>query len=104
MTRSGAGCFAGNAGAPSNAGYGETITVDTPQAASIDAVALIRPGAVTHAVNMDQRHVALSITGRSANSVTVQTPPNGNVAPPGYYLLFVLVNGVPSVAPFLRLG
>ena len=29
---------------------------------------------------------------------------HSNVAPPGYYLLFVLVNGVPSVAPFLRLG
>jgi hypothetical protein len=90
--------------APSCTGYGETITVDTPQAASINAVALIRTGAVTHGLNMDQRHIALSITGRSANSIMVQMPPDANVAPPGDYLLFVLVNGVPSVAPFIRLG
>ncbi|HEY6399504.1 MAG TPA: galactose oxidase-like domain-containing protein [Solirubrobacteraceae bacterium] len=91
-------------GAPSSAGYGETITVNSPQAANIDAVALIRTGSVTHGLNMDQRFVGLSITGRTANSLTVTMPPDDNVAPPGEYLLFVLVNGVPSVAPFIRLG
>ena len=31
-------------------------------------------------------------------------PPNGNIAPPGYYMLFVLnTAGVPSVAKFVRL-
>lgn len=90
--------------APSCVGHGETITVDTPEAATIDAVALIRTGSVTHGLNMDQRNIALSITGRSATGITVQMPSDGNVAPPGDYLLFVLVNGVPSVAPFIRLG
>ncbi len=90
--------------APSSAAYGATITVDTPQARSVTAVAIIRTGAVTHAFNMDQRYVALSIAHRSGNSLRVQTPPDANVAPPGYYLLFVLQNGVPSVATFIRLG
>ena len=91
-------------GAPSSAGYGETITVGTPEAARINAVALIRTGSVTHGLNMDQRHITLSITGRSTNTLTVRMPPNANIAPPGYYLLFVLEGGVPSVAPFIRLG
>jgi N-acetylneuraminic acid mutarotase len=53
---------------------------------------------------MDQRYVGLSITNRTATTLTVKMPPNANVAPPGYYLLFILMNGVPSVAPFIRLG
>ena len=92
------------ASAPSSAAYGATITIGTPQASSVSAVAVIRTGAVTHAFNMDQRYVALSITGRAGNNLTVQTPPDGQAAPPGYYLLFVLRNGVPSVATFIRLG
>ena len=34
----------------------------------------------------------------------MQAPPNGNVAPPGYYMLFLISSeGVPSVARFVRL-
>jgi hypothetical protein len=52
---------------------------------------------------MDQRLVELSFTAGNG-SVTVTAPPNGNVAPPGYYMLFLLNNsGVPSIAPFLQL-
>ena len=37
--------------------------------------------------------------------LNVTAPPNGNVAPPGYYMLFVLNStGVPSVAAFVRLA
>lgn len=37
-------------------------------------------------------------------ALTITAPPNGNVAPPGYYMLFILNNsGVPSVATFLQL-
>ena len=36
--------------------------------------------------------------------MTVTAPPNGNIAPPGYYMLFILNNsGVPSVASFVQL-
>src|SRR5260370_40652357 len=32
-------------------------------------------------------------------------PPNGNIAPPGYYMLFLLNNsGLPSHASFVQLG
>ena len=40
-----------------------------------------------------------------AGTLDVVAPPNGNVAPPGFYMLFALNNaGVPSVASFIHLG
>ena len=89
--------------APTTANYGGTIAVQTPDAARIASVALIKLGAVTHAFNMDQRYVPLSFTIGSG-SLSVQAPANANLAPPGYYMLFLVdTNGVPSVAPILRL-
>lgn len=35
--------------------------------------------------------------------VNVVSPPNPAVAPPGYYMLFVLRDGVPSVAEWVLL-
>ena len=52
---------------------------------------------------MEQRLVGLSYTVGSG-VLNVTSPPNGNIAPPGYYMLFVLnTAGVPSVARFVRL-
>ncbi len=51
---------------------------------------------------MDQRLVGLSFT--AGNGVlNVTAPPNGNIAPPGYYMLFILnSSGVPSTAVFVK--
>ena len=64
----------------------------------------MRNGATTHAFDMDQRYVGLSFTAGSG-VLTVTGPPNGNIAPPGYYMLF-LVNsvGVPSVASMVQVS
>jgi uncharacterized protein (DUF58 family) len=76
--------------------------VQTPDAASINRVVLVRNGTVTHAFGMDQREVELSFTAQSG-SLTVTAPPNGNIAPPGYYMLFLLnSSGVPSVSRFVQ--
>jgi hypothetical protein len=85
-------------------GYGATFAVHTPIAADIASVVLMRPGAPTHAFDMDQRLVGLSYTvGLGVLNVTA--PPNGNIAPPGYYMLFIMnAAGVPSVASFLQLS
>ncbi len=85
--------------------WGATFTIDTPQGLSIDEVVLLRPGAVTHGFDQSQRLVELEILARGAASVDVQAPPDGNVAPPGFYLLFIL-NGshVPSVGRWIRLS
>jgi len=83
--------------------FGGTFQVQTTNAADIASVVLVRLGTPTHAFDMDQRLVGLSYsTGLGVLDVTA--PPNGNIAPPGYYMLFVLnSSGVPSVATFLQL-
>ncbi len=90
-------------GMPSLVQYGASFTVQTPDAASISSIALIRPGSVTHAFDEDQRFLNLGFIA-GTGSLTVQAPANANLAPPGYYMVF-LVNtaGVPSIATFVRL-
>ena len=88
--------------APAVIQYGASFTVQTPDAASIASVALIRPGAVTHSFDEDQRFLSLSFTA-GAGSLNIQAPANANLAPPGYYMLFLVnSNGVPSIARFMR--
>jgi Domain of unknown function (DUF1929)/Bacterial Ig domain len=89
--------------APSSAGYGSQIQISTPDAASIQKVALVRLGAVTHSNNMEQRYVPLNFTAGSG-SLTASIPASVNVAPPGFYMLFIIDGaGVPSVAKMVRL-
>ncbi len=91
-------------GVTANISWNNTFTVNTPDAANISSVVLIRPGAPTHAFDMDQRMVGMSFT-KGSGTLTVTAPLNGNIAPPGYYMLFVLnSSGVPSVAAFTKLG
>jgi len=67
-------------------------------------VVLVRNGTVTHAFGMDQREVEMSFTAGSG-ALTVTAPPNGSIAPPGYYMLFMLnTSGVPSVATFVQVA
>jgi hypothetical protein len=83
---------------------GSTFQVFTTDAASVGSVVLVRPGAPTHAFDMDQRLVMLNFSA-GANTLDVTAPPNGNIAPPGFYMLFLLNRaGVPSVASFVHLG
>lgn len=90
--------------APPNAAYGAAFTIQTPQAAAIAEVILMRPGAVTHGFDMSQRAIELAITVSGVGTVDVSAPPNANIAPPGFYLLFILDgNGVPSEGRWIRL-
>jgi hypothetical protein len=92
------------AAAPAVANYGQPFQIDTAQAASIAKVALVRLGAVTHSVNMEQRYVPLSFTA-GAGSLTATAPANANIAPPGVYMLFVVgSDGVPSVAKMVSVA
>jgi plastocyanin len=92
------------ANAPAAVAHGAAFTIQTPNATSIAEVVLIRPGAVTHGWNQAQRYVACEISGAVAASVDVKAPPDGNVAPPGYYLLFIVdVARVPSVGRWIRM-
>ncbi len=85
--------------APGVVNYGAQVRISTPNAASIERVALVRLGAVTHSVDMEQRFIPLSINARDGGKLRATGPANANIAPPGPYMLFVInAEGVPSVA------
>lgn len=87
--------------APASVRINEAFNVNASGPAVTKAV-LVAPGAVTHANDMSQRVVPLTLSQR-AGGVRLTAPPNGRVAPPGYYMLFLLSDhGVPSVAKFVK--
>jgi hypothetical protein len=73
--------------APDTIHYGTSFEIEVSH--SIDRIRLIRLGAATHGVDMDQRSVGLSFNPTNG-SFMVTAPANANVAPPGMYMLFVL--------------
>jgi Domain of unknown function (DUF1929)/Protein of unknown function (DUF1573) len=86
-------------------GYGSTFTVGTSNSASITQVTWLRLGSVTHAFNQDQRFNNLIFTVTSSTQLRVTAPANPNLAPPGYYMMFLINSaGVPSVARFVHLN
>jgi hypothetical protein len=89
--------------APVNVGYGENIFVGTPDASTIAQVSWIRTASTTHTFDETGRFMHLSFT-QGSGGLNITMPANGNLAPPGYYMLF-LVNssGVPSVAKIIQI-
>lgn len=84
--------------------YGEHFEVSYSFEGSIRSVALVRPGATTHAFDMDQRYVELTFDSQANDRLTVAAPRDEHLAPPGYYMLFLLSSeGVPSEAKFIHL-
>jgi MYXO-CTERM domain-containing protein len=67
-------------------------------------VTLIHPSSVTHAWNMGQTINELAFTA-SGSGLEVVAPERNALAPPGYYMLFLVdSNGVPSVARMIQVG
>jgi hypothetical protein len=84
-----------------------SFTINSPDASDIAHVVLVRPMAVTHQTDSQQRVIPLVFTQTGASSLTA-TMPNGwhphGMAPRGYYMLFILNgSGVPSVGRFMFL-
>jgi hypothetical protein len=91
-------------------GYGASFSVTYTSTAPIGSAVLVHPGSSTHAFDMDQRLVGLCgpapqpACSGTGNTLDLTTPPSANIAPPGYYMLFLLdSNGVPSRAVFIQL-
>ncbi|MGH8584642.1 MAG: galactose oxidase-like domain-containing protein [Gammaproteobacteria bacterium] len=90
--------------APDSVAYGQSFFVGTPAAVAISKITMLRLSSVTHAFNQSQYINELGFS-QTTGGLDVTAPPNANVAPPGYYLLFILNGGgVPSVAKFVKLG
>ena len=91
--------------AAANAAWGTNFNIDSPDSNSIDSVVLIRPASVTHHTDSGQRYIKIPIVSRTAATLTVSAPANANIAPPGYYMLFIInTDRVPSVAKFIQIG
>lgn len=95
--------------APAWVRYGQSFAIESPHAASIARVTLVRPMAVTHQTDSEQRVIELPFSRDPAqpNRLFPTAPDGGHphsLAPPGFYLLFILNRaGVPSVASWIAL-
>jgi PKD repeat protein len=90
--------------APELVGWGTTFRVETPDAADIAKVSLIRLGSVTHAFDMNQRFQWLPFAAEPS-ALTVSAPANGAQAPPGHYMVFLVSqSGVPSVGRIVKIS
>ena len=64
-------------------------------------VTIYYPAFTTHGISMNQRLIKLGTVqviknvAPKTHNIILQAPINGNIAPPGYYMLFVNYNGVP---------
>jgi hypothetical protein len=88
--------------APSQVNYGSTFSIGASGPAATQAV-LMAPAATTHANEMNARRVKLAVTPSGGGFSA--TAPTATVAPPGYYMLFVLTaDGIPSIARWVHIG
>ncbi|MDI6098413.1 galactose oxidase early set domain-containing protein [Actinoplanes sp. NEAU-A12] len=89
-------------GGPAALDRGATAVFESPDAARIASARLVRPSAVTHVTDVDQRSVALGLR-RTGSAVEVTVPEKSGLVPSGWYMLFLVDDkGVPSVARWVR--
>lgn len=81
--------------------YGSTYTFVTSM--PITKVSLLGAGSSTHGNSMGQRTIFPKFSC-AGNTCTVTAPPNAHICPPGWFQMFALANGVPSVAVWVRIG
>ncbi len=83
--------------------YGEQFNATVTAPEGIQKITFIRYGSSTHHINFEQRIQELEYS-QNGNNLTITAPDNGNLAPPGFYMMFVIDNdGVPSVAKTIQI-
>ena len=93
--------------APSLVHHGQSFDIDSPDAPSITRVVLVRPMAVTHQTDTEQKVVDMPVVHTSPTRLTLTAPHGGHphsLAQQGYYMMFAVNgSGVPSVATWIYL-
>ncbi|KAK7386126.1 hypothetical protein VNO78_26109 [Psophocarpus tetragonolobus] len=84
-----------------------TFTVANYGSASDVSIRIVAPSFTTHSFGQNQRMVVLKLSGVTylagqAYYATVVGPSTAEIAPPGYYLLFVVHKGVPSSGSWVQ--
>lgn len=84
------------------------VSFTVPEGAAAAKVSLYHGGFVTHSLHMSHRMAFLDTTGwaegSTSQTLTVTMPPDGNVAPPGPYVIYVVVDGVPAIGKFVMVS
>lgn len=83
--------------------YASNFTINFSNVVTVDRVVLNRLVSSTHGQRFDQRQVVLECSG-GVGKTQCASPPNSTIAPPGQYMLFVLTDGIPSVAEYVTLA
>jgi hypothetical protein len=75
------------------------LTSDQP----LSAIRLVRPSAVTHLTDTEQRSVAAVSMTQDGSTVRAEVPTDRDLLPPGWYMMFAVnASGVPSVAQWVH--
>ncbi|QKW09235.1 DUF1929 domain-containing protein [Streptomyces sp. NA04227] len=89
---------------PERADLGEHLTFPAERPGRIARARLMRPSAVTHTTDVEQRSLALQLE-RGEDNITVRVPQDPTLVPPGWYMLFVTdKEGTPSEARWVKVG
>jgi hypothetical protein len=90
--------------APVEVERGGTATVRAADPATVARARLMRPSAVTHATDVEQRSIELKVTAApGGRAVRVSVPDDPNLVPSGWYMLFVTdAKGTPSKAAWVH--
>ncbi|XP_060173492.1 aldehyde oxidase GLOX-like [Lycium barbarum] len=93
-------------------GYGQRVPVRFKVSGRVNrnlvTVTMVAPGFNTHSFTMNQRLLVLpsenmKLVGEKAYQINVVTPNSAKLAPPGYYLLFVVHQDIPSEGIWIKI-
>lgn len=84
--------------------HGQTVTVSIISSTGGPLkISLLGAESSTHGSSMGQRTLFPEVTC-SGTTCTVTAPPNSHICPPGWFQVFVLDNGMPSLSQWVRIG
>jgi Domain of unknown function (DUF1929) len=91
-------------GGPSELARGDSARFTTPDLGVVQTVNLIRPSAVTHVTDAEQRSIALDFI-KEDGAINVRIPRSEGLVPSGWYMLFVTNRqATPSVAHWVHIS
>jgi len=83
------------------------VRFNAPSGAKGVEIVLYYGGFVTHSLHMGHRMMVLDKEDFRPNQTTqvvrARTPPNKNICPPGPYVVYVVVDGVPGIGQFVMI-
>ncbi len=81
---------------------GDTVWFGIPRVGAVKSARLVRPSAVTHVTDVEQRSIKLD-THRNGDGLDLTIPSSAGLVPSGWYMLFVTdENGAPSKARWVH--